>query len=326
MSDFSDSEIEAMLESGDQAKVDEALAYIDSMDPWAKQDEAEKRDTDKPEPVANGDDDDSDDDEGKGDTSGQDPDNARKVLKSKDGAHEIPYTVLEEERRMRREAEQRAAELERQRIALEESYSKTESALNNVKTRLEQQGADVEQMLANPDEITKAEWNEIEQDYGQLGKIMRSLVEKQQANVRELDAGSDADPEAMALQAALDANPEILKWEEQDEDRFTMAVSIDNELKVKPEWASKTVSERFAHVVQLTNQAFGAKPSAKQRAKQIIDDTDPELPTSLSDMGHAPTATKSDAEALKDMTPEQLEAAMERMTSAQIEELFRAGF
>ncbi|QQD21226.1 hypothetical protein GJQ54_05305 [Oceanospirillaceae bacterium ASx5O] len=325
-----DFDIDAALESGDPELIDKALAAAAEGDIYAEQDEAEA-DNDgfsfgekgaKPDAKN----DDAGDGESDGDTSGHDEDdNAPKVVKSKDGKHEIPYSVLEYERQQRKQLEQQLMEMQQEREQLQANYQQTESALNNVKAKLEKEGLDVEEMFANPDDITDKQWAEIEEDYGVLGKMMKKLITQQQSNVQQIqqaeaEAGSDFNPE---LQQALNANPELLQWRDGDVNRWTEALRLDNELRKTPEWQGRLTAERFAHVVQQTKKAFG---DPLKRAKEIIDKTEQAAPDSLSDLGQAPVRVKNDIEALKDMTPAQLEDAMAKMTPSQLDELFAQGF
>lgn len=320
-----DFDIDAALESGDPELIEKALAAAAEGDIYAEQDEAEADNdgfslSDKSAKK------DSDDGGSDGETSGHDADdNAPKVVKSKDGKHEIPYSVLEYERQQRKQLEQQLMEMQQEREQLQANYQQTESALNNVKAKLEKEGLDVEELLANPDDITDRQWAEIEEDYGVLGKMMKKLITQQQANVQQIQqAGAEAGAEFNTeLQQALNANPELLQWQDSDTDRWTEALRLDNELRKLPEWQNRTTAERFAHVVQQTKKAFG---DPLKRAKQIIDKTEQAAPDSLSDLGQAPVRVKNDMEALKDMTPAQLEDAMAKMTPSQLDELFAQGF
>ncbi|PHS64340.1 MAG: hypothetical protein COB09_08155 [Thalassobium sp.] len=332
--EVNDFDIDAALESGDPELIEKALAAAGESDIYAEQDEAEADDDgfSLSEKAAKPDakNDDAGDGEGDGETSGHDEDdNAPKVVKSKDGKHEIPYSVLEYERQQRKQLEQQLMDMQQEREQLQANYQQTESALNNVKTKLEQQGADVEEMFANPDDITEKQWAEIEEDYGVLGKMMKKLISQQQSNFQQIQQAAPAaavDPNN-DLQQALNSNPDLIQWMENDPDRWAQAKLFDNELRKSPEWQNRTAAERFAHVVQQTKQAFGEKPqSPADRAKQIIDKTEQAAPDSLSDLGQAPVRVKNDTEALKDMTPEQLEDAMAKMSPAQLDALFAQGF
>jgi len=108
--EVNDFDIDAALESGDPELIEKALAAAGESDIYAEQDEAKADDdgfslSEKAEkPDAKNDD--VGDGEGDGDTSGHDEDdNAQKVVKSKDGKHEIPYSVLEYERQQRQQLE-----------------------------------------------------------------------------------------------------------------------------------------------------------------------------------------------------------------------------
>lgn len=246
---------------------------------------------------------------------------AQRVVKSKDGKHEIPYSVLESERNQRKQLEQELAEMRAK-------HAETESALNNVKARLEEQGADVEEMFSNPDEITEQQWQEIEDDYGALGKMMKQLMIAQKSNQQATTHSSEVAADQKAFNDALNAMPELSKWQTSDADRWSEATRIDSELRSKPEWANKTYTERFAEVERLVKKAFGDDVAeAKARAKQSIEkQTDSQVPTSLSDMGGSPVQHKDDMEALRDLSPEEIEARMATMTPAQVEKMFASGF
>ena len=271
-----------------------------------------------------------------GDPSGQEV----KVVKSKDGKHEIPYDVLESARLREQKARQQAADLQRQ---LEEANSKiqaTEQQIANAKQRAESSGMDTEAMFNDPDAITENELKEIEEDYGsdsptaKLARQMFRLQRQQESNAEKASQTeeSSADAHVQEATAAFQANPDLTSWNESDPDRWEMAQFIDSKLQSDPEWKSKPVAERFAEVAKRTKHAFGdplgnpaeEKAAALNKAKTIIDKTTQDTPDSLSDLGQAPSAEKSLTERLEAMTPAQLEAEMANMTPAQIQQILNS--
>lgn len=299
-------DMDEAIESGDPELMARALAQHSTSDGFSEDDEAVTKA-------------DKGDDEGTGNTSSQEEAEAKKVVLSKDGQHEIPYSVLEYERQQRKALEQQLEDVTNR-------YNSTESALNNVKARLESEGMNTEEMFSDPEAITETNWKEIEEDYGALGKMMRQLVEAQKANTQIINSAIQEDS-GNELQEALNANPDLTKWRDGDANRWTEALRLDEQLKQDPAWQGKSITERFAHVVESTKNAFGdLKQTAVERAKQAIDKTGQQLPSSLSEMGSAPTVSKSDIEAMRDMTPEQLEARMAQLSPEEMDKLFASGF
>ncbi len=242
-----------------------------------------------------------------------------KVIVSKSGKHEIPYDVLEHERQARQEAERRAQEVQQQLQQLEQQLESNKQSLDNVRSRLESKGLDTEEMFADPDAITDKQWQEIEDDYGALGKAVRTLLQRdsqlqQQATQAESQQPS-VDPAAIANQA-IQETPDLAKWQTDDPDRFSMAVHIDQQLRTDPQWQNKPLTERFAEVVKRTKAAFGDPLNggeADKKAKDIIDSTEPDLPGSLSDMGGR-NAAEDDIEWLSSLDPDSLVAELDKMS------------
>lgn len=334
------------LASGDQAAIDAAME-AEGHDPFGEQDEAAASDNDpaekagatdgsgKPEAKTGGDAEDA----GIGDTSDQsDGDDMRKVVKSKDGKHEIPYEVLEQSRIREQKAQERADELQRQLDKANSKVSETQKQLDNAKTQFEDRGLDADEMFTDPDSITEAELKEIEEDYGKgsaqakLARNMFRLQQEQAANISEQADAQEGSDDAAVQEAvrAFNSNTDLTQWQQSDPDRWDMAQTIDGRLQSDPEWKSKSVAERFAEVAKRTKLAFGDAidnppgKSGKDRAKEIIDKTNPGVPDSLSDIGQAPAADKSLAERFAEMSDADREAAMANLSDAQLQQLMDA--
>lgn len=309
--------IDEAIESGDPELIAQALAIEESKEQVVEGDAAEVESVSteeaKPDPVA---------------TDGLD-DDAGKAIESKDGKHTIPYSVLEaareEKRLMQEELNARNAEI----AELTNQSQQNQQAIANVTAQLEAKGLDTDSMFANPDEISKEQWKEIEEDYGPLGKMMKTLLANQQAMASQTSTPQqtqEAQPQVNPVVAAIEANADLSNWQKSDPDRWTHVVQMDERLKADPQWQNKSLEERFAHAAKLTKTAFGDNLTTQDRANKIIQDKTQTAPDSLTDLGGGPAGTKSDVEALSSMTAEQIEAHMESMSKSQIDAMFAEGF
>lgn len=226
-------------------------------------------------------------------------------IASKNGKHIIPYEVLEAERaeakRLRDEVEQlRAAQAERDKL---------------------QAVLDKHGIQAESDDLTMEQIEQLAEDYPDVGKALVGIARKLAA-VEQQTAPSQ--PAANPVADALDAVPELKAWQENDRDRFTFAVTVDDQLKADPAFADKPLAERFAEAARRTRIAFGdavpeakSKPAPKEPEAKDVD----AVPRSPGDLGQSTRAPTSQAERYQAMSQEQLMAEMSNMTPAQIEAL-----
>ena len=242
------------------------------------------------------------DDKEKGNTE-QSQEEGEKFVASKDGAHKIPYAVLEHERA---EAKRLREENELLRQAAAER--------DQLKAKLEKEGISLtDDQIA---ELTPEKLAELTEDYPGVGPAIKVLTSKLAA--LEAKSAQSVTPATSPIEAALQAVPDLLAWKDADADRFTFAVTVDEHLKSDPAWKDKPLSERFAEAAKRTRAAFGdAAPAAKgpPSAKTRI----PESPSDIGGFNSAPS--RLSAEALEALPQEELMARMATMTSAQIEEL-----
>ena len=240
------------------------------------------------------------DDKEKGNTE-QQQEEGEKYVSSKDGAHKIPYAVLEHERA---EAKRLREENELLRQAAAER--------DQLKAKLEKEGISLtDDQIA---ELTPEKLAELTEDYPGVGPVIKALTSKLTA--LEAKSAQPATPATNPIEAALQAVPDLLTWKDADADRFTFAVTVDEHLKSDPAWKDKPLSERFAEAAKRTRAAFGdaagkEPPSAKTRI--------PESPSDIGGFNSAPS--RLSAEALEALPQEELMARMATMSSAQIEEL-----
>ena len=242
------------------------------------------------------------DDKEKGNTE-QSQEEGEKYVSSKDGAHKIPYAVLEHER----------AEAKRLREE-NETLRQAAAERDQLKAKLEKEGISLtDDQIA---ELTPEKLAELTEDYPGVGPAIKVLTSKLAA--LEAKSAQPVTPATNPIEAALQAVPDLLAWKDADADRFTFAVTVDEHLKSDPAWKDKPLSERFAEAAKRTRAAFGdAAPAAKgpPSAKTRI----PESPSDIGGFNSAPS--RLSAEALEALPQEELMARMATMSSAQIEEL-----
>lgn len=323
--------VEDAMASGDLDQIEKALAAVNYSE--SEQDEAETTDVEESAEAEET----AEEGESDGDTSDQE-EAIKRVIKSKDGKHEIPYDVLERARESEKAERERANQLEKELADFKAKNSQAETQLNNVKAQLESRGIDATEAFSDPDKITEAELRELEEDYGVNSAIAKSTriafklqqqAEASAVQVQQKIADQKPDQEMESLYAALQGNSDLSSWQASNPDRWDMAVIIDQRLSADPEWSGKTHAERFAEVAKRTKSAFGdpltPEKSAKDKAKEIIDKTGQPVPDSLSDIGQAPTHDKSLIDRLSSMTPAQQENAMRGLSQAEINEILDAG-
>lgn len=321
--------VDDALASGDPDQIEKALAAHAGEENSNEQDEAEAETPEETE-SAEAEADSEAKGESEGEPSGQDEEE-RAPIATKDGKHTIPYEVLEA-------ARQREADLKRQLDEANTRLSEADKQMSNAKANLERQGVDMDSAFADPDAITEKELAEIEEDYGRNSvelKLARGLFKSQQAQTQQAETVNQAqaevdDAEATAARSAFQNNSDLTNWQAKDPDRWDMALTIDQKLQADPKWQNATPADRFAEVAKRTKAAFGdavaEQKSVKQRAKEIIDNSDPETPSSLSDIGQKPMTEKSTAERFENMSDEQIHDEISRMSESEYRQFLDQGF
>jgi hypothetical protein len=309
--------IDQAIESGDPELIAQALAIEESKEQVVEGEAAESEEgftnKAKPDPVS---------------TDGFDNEKG-KAIESKSGGHTIPYSVLEAEREANKQLREQLEASTNQYSQLSQKYESNEQAIANVKSQLEAKGLDTNSMFKNPDEISDADWKDLEEDYGAMGKMMKTLVANQQAMASQIPASQQSqavEQQANPVITAIEANADLSSWQKTDPDRWTHVIQMDEKLKADPQWNNKSLEERFEQAAKLTKTAFGDNLTTQDRANKIIQERTQAAPDSLTDIGGGPTGTKSDVEALSSMTAEQIESEMEGMSSSQIDAMFANGF
>ncbi|MEH8118749.1 hypothetical protein Q7I37_14440 [Aeromonas allosaccharophila] len=237
-----------------------------------------------------------------------------KVILAKSGQHTIPYEVLEQ---ARNEAKQLREQLAQSQQAQAER--------DKLQALLEKNGIDPS---VDPDSISKEELEQLAQDYPDIGKALMAVASKLD-KLEPQAAPQQAQPVANPVQAALQAVPDLAAWRDGDQDRFDMALTIDDKLQADPAWSNKPLAERFAEVARRTKLAFGDEveaPPAKAPSKAAEKPAD-HIPSSPSELGQTHHAPATGVERYGAMSQADLIGEMGNMTEAQIEALLaQSGF
>ncbi len=237
-----------------------------------------------------------------------------KVVMAKNGQHTIPYEVLEQ---ARNEAKQLREQLTQAQQAQAER--------DKLQALLEKNGIDPS---VDPDDISQEELEQLAQDYPALGKSIAAIARKLQ-KLEPQAATQQVQPSANPVQAALQAVPDLAAWRDGDQDRFEMALTIDDKLQADPAWSNKPLTERFAEVARRTKLAFGDEveaPPAKAPGKAAEKPAD-HIPSSPSELGQTNHAPATGIERYGAMSQADLIGEMGNMTEAQIEALLeQSGF
>ncbi|WP_148610655.1 hypothetical protein [Aeromonas sobria] len=237
-----------------------------------------------------------------------------KVILAKSGQHTIPYEVLEQ---ARNEAKQLREQLAQSQQAQAER--------DKLQALLEKNGIDPS---VDPDSISKEELEQLAQDYPDIGKALMAVASKLD-KLEPQAAPQQAQPVANPVQAALQAVPDLAAWRDGDQDRFDMALTIDDKLQADPAWSNKSLAERFAEVARRTKLAFGDEveaPQAKAPGKAADKPAD-HIPSSPSELGQTHHAPATGVERYGAMSQTELVGELGAMSDAQIEALLeQSGF
>ena len=231
-----------------------------------------------------------------------------KVVMAKNGQHAIPYEVLEQARNEAKQLREQLAQSQQAQVERDK-----------LQALLEKNGIDPS---VDPDDISQEELEQLAQDYPDLGKSIAAIARKLQ-KLEPQAAPQQVQPVANPVQAALQAVPDLAAWRDGDQDRFDMALTIDDKLQADPAWSNKPLAERFAEVARRTKLAFGDEveaPPAKAPGKAAEKPAD-HIPSSPSELGQTHHAPATGVERYGAMSQADLIGEMGNMTEAQIDAL-----
>lgn len=237
-----------------------------------------------------------------------------KVVMAKNGQHTIPYEVLEQ---ARNEAKQLREQLAQSQQARAER--------DKLQALLEKNGIDPS---VDPDDISQEELEQLAQDYPDLGKPIAAIARKLQ-KLEPQAAPQQVQSSANPARDAMQTIPDLVAWSDSDQDRFDMALAIDERLQADPAWSNKPLTERFAEVARRTKLAFGDEveaPPAKAPGKAAEKPAD-HIPSSPSELGQTHHAPATGVERYGAMSQTELVGEFGAMSDAQIEALLeQSGF
>ncbi|HHL2630350.1 hypothetical protein [Yersinia enterocolitica] len=258
-----------------------------------------------------------------------------KGILSKDGQHVIPYDVLVAER------------TEKQRLAGTNQQTATElaEAKRQLAALTRQINSAGMQPVPLPEkaQVTPEQINFIRENFPEMAAVLDTVVQKIDYLQQGQPAQAANQPSGNPVADAMNAVPDLKSWQDQDPDRFTLAVHIDTNLQNDPAWKDKSLTERFAEVAKRTKAAYGESVEPVQQeqatttttaATQTTADVQriaaeklaaataaTQVPGSPSDLGVTTTHTASPLEQAANASPDQLQAMFAGMTDAQIEAL-----
>ncbi|UKA31025.1 hypothetical protein [Photobacterium damselae] len=249
------------------------------------------------------------------------------VIMAKDGVHTIPYDVLESQRR---ETERLRHELSSMTEQLSQAQQ-TDRLLDLRNKQLEQLGvepADLPENFKLTDDVIAS----LTEDYPEIAPVitaMNAQMEQLAASVQQQPTGGSAPvPEQDEVLVALRGNQELSGWQSGDPDKWSLALDIDDALRIDPVWQHKSCAERFEEVVRQTKQKFGevtpdnAQEIAKAKAQEAQQKAEASLPASPSELSTGDnTHDGSLLQRAAGMSSEELSGLMSNMTPQQIEAL-----
>ena len=246
------------------------------------------------------------------------------VVKTRDNKHEIPYEVLERERRARSEAEAQLRTLQEQLDKLNQGGELNAQDKRDLAQIDDEAMTAIEQDLPEFAAVIKAQMSQIQRLSDEInGLRQESQVSKQTKEQEVRDQ----------IVAAIDAHPDLSAWREAavrdenpDPNRWERAVAFDRLLEKDPEWRDRSFADRFTKAAEMVKSFYGETTTRQEKtAEQLKREADAKLgsagniPNSLSDIpGGAPPA-QSDTENMDQMSVYALGQKFESMTTEQME-------
>lgn len=289
---------------------------------------------------------------------------------AKDGKNVIPYAVLESTRRRTEEAERQAAEARR---LAEEATARARELEEQLKQRsaggdqtATQQGGDDSDALLQSLEASAASMEKLAEETPALAevlapqiaaskalmqsvKVLQAKVDQFEQRVQQDDA-TQAKSAEDRVQSAIDANPVLRYWQNEDAKAFDRAAQFDMRMRglnekgepvasPDPDYIAMSLDDRFKFVVETMEKRHGPvtlpdnyKPAAattqqqppqqdgqsdqsgdiKARTEEKLKEAAVKRPMTLSDLpGGAPPLTGD--KRLEEMSPHEIEQQVNKM-------------
>lgn len=248
---------------------------------------------------------------------------SKPVILAKDGVHTIPYDVLEATRERARQAEERV-----QQLSVDAAKAtQLEKELNDLKQRAVDAGVDAS--ILDNSGLNDDQLKELMEEYPALGKHLQALTRQINSLTTPTATAPASVPPvgASAVDVALMQLPELDGWRTGDQDRWDLALVIDERLQKDPGYAGKSLVQRFQEVQRRVKAAFGDVPAQDQatlaaQADKAVAAAAATLPGSPSDIGSTVTAPTTDRAAqIAAKTGNDLLGSMASMSDSEIESL-----
>ena len=199
---------------------------------------------------------------------------AKPVIKSKDGKHDIPFDVLEQERAEKDAAIAAAKQLAAVLQALEEENTrlragggeggegKAAPAVHPVRAQLdaalklvEETGKEYPDLAPAQKSILDAMTSMAENLYGEIERQRGTIDELQRVATQTVHDKQVAVKET--VQDSLAKVPALVVWRTKAPDLFKLATAFDNTLRQDEAWKGKPMVDRFKAAVQMVVAARG---------------------------------------------------------------------
>lgn len=207
------------------------------------------------------------------------------VVLTKDGRHEIPYSVLESERQKAAAASAQLQELARRNALLEQQLTDA-----NIKPK----------ELPENVRFTAEQLAELE-SYGEIGAAVATLAQQNAVLMEQLH-GRQVVPASAEPRNPFAENPDTNRWA-QDDTQWAVVETVAAAVGRDPNWINKPLEQRVPEIARRTKLALGeaTTPSIDQAADAALQRAVRVAPNSLTDVGgEVPGASKTTAEQLAD--------------------------
>ena len=218
------------------------------------------------------------------------------VIRAKDGVHEIPFSVLESERRAAAAMRQQLDDLNRRNALLEQQLTAADIKPKQLP----------ENVRFSPEQLAELE------SYGDIGAAVATLAQQNAVLMEQLKGNPEVQP-AAEPQNPFAQNSDTLRWAA-DDTQWGVVETINAALNADPNWVGKSLDQRVPEIVRRTKLALGettdasidrAADAALQRAARVA-------PNSLTDIGgEVPGSTKTPAEMLENASMQDVQAYLE---------------
>ncbi len=265
-------------------------------------------------------------------------------IATNDGKRIIPYAVLKSERERRQRAEDMAHEMQ-------ERVAKLESMVQQQVNQGAKPGesARTNDLPTADNGLSPDDLEALKEDFPTVYKaVMASMatakaLEAKLQPVEEVVRQDQADRAKSAsetVQDAIDSVPKLAHIQASNAEAFELAREFDATLRKQAAWQDKSLSDRFAKVIDMVEAALGpidlpgqtntSQPSAealraaaKAKADQQARANRSNVPTSLSEAPAGQHAAQDDREEADNLTALQLAEKFSAMTPDQMDAYFR---